>query len=301
MSDRQIVVISGKTCSGKAGLAELLEKQFGFFVVRTQNILAGQLKHDQSSADRPRSIEQGRKLKVASESEGIIRGVLAELEHVEANRPVVVDHVSYPNQVKEFRKHFGPSLVHVHLYASQDTLLSRYGATDGQREDAPPYEAIDHLTERSDIAALMEDADVRISTTRTDAQDTLVRVAARLHLYTPPDIRCVDVIVGGQYGSEGKGNVVSYLAREYDVMVRVGGPNAGHTVASAQGAYIYHHIPSGARDVKAKLLLGPGMTIWLPDCSRRSTIVAWDPIDYSSTLRQPSSSSPTAKRKDCTW
>lgn len=264
MSSRQIVILSGKTCSGKTGLAELLERDFGFFVIRSRDILAGQLELDPSSADRRRLIEQGLKQNAATESKWVISGVLAGLKGIRASRPVVVDHVSDPRQVREFRKHFGPGLVHVHLYASQETLLDRYAATDGRREDAPPYEAIDHLKESSDISALMSDADVRISTTRTDAQDTLVRVAARLHLYTPPDVRCVDVIVGGQYGSEGKGNVVSYLAREYDVMVRVGGPNAGHTVASANGAYTYHHIPSGARDVQAKLLLGPGMTIWLP-------------------------------------
>jgi adenylosuccinate synthase len=51
------------------------------------------------------------------------------------------------------------------------------------------------------------------------------------------------------------------LARDYDVLVRVGGPNAGHTVSSASGVYTYHQLPSGARDTTAKLLLGPGMTL----------------------------------------
>ncbi|GIW55210.1 MAG: hypothetical protein KatS3mg082_1614 [Nitrospiraceae bacterium] len=40
------------------------------------------------------------------------------------------------------------------------------------------------------------------------------------------------VVVGGQYGSEGKGNVTSYLALRdnVDIVVRCGGPNSGHTV-----------------------------------------------------------------------
>ena len=80
-------------------------------------------------------------------------------------------------------------------------------------------------------------------------------------LHSPPDVRCVDVLVGGQYGSEGKGHVAAYLSREYDVLVRVGGPNAGHTVASRSGVYTYHQLPSGARDTDARLLLGPGMTV----------------------------------------
>ena len=40
----------------------------------------------------------------------------------------------------------------------------------------------------------------------------------------------VDVLVGGQYGSEGKGNILGHIAPEYDLFVRVGGPNAGHQV-----------------------------------------------------------------------
>ena len=114
----------------------------------------------------------------------------------------------------------------------------------------------------------MNDADVRINTGRSDGRDTLVRVAGRLGLYSPPHVRCVDVLVGGQYGSEGKGHVAAYLARDYDVLLRVGGPNAGHTVSSASGVYTYHHLPSGARDSDAKLLLGPGMTLKVDDLLR---------------------------------
>jgi adenylosuccinate synthase len=121
--------------------------------------------------------------------------------------------------------------------------------------------AADHIKNAEDVESFKRDADVRIYSTRTDARDNFVRVAARLGLYSAPDVKCVDVLVGGQYGSEGKGHVAAYLAREYDVIVRVGGPNAGHTVSSASGVYTYHQLPSGARDVSARLLLGPGMTI----------------------------------------
>lgn len=66
---------------------------------------------------------------------------------------------------------------------------------------------------------------------------------------------------GGQYGSEGKGHVAAYLAKEYDVLVRVGGPNAGHTVSGPTEVFTYHQLPSGSQDTDARLLLGPGMTI----------------------------------------
>jgi Adenylosuccinate synthetase len=70
-------------------------------------------------------------------------------------------------------------------------------------------------------------------------------------------------VVGGQYGSEGKGNICSHPAHEYEVFVRVGGPNAGHMVADPP--YKYVQIPSGTgSNDKAKILIGPGATIWVP-------------------------------------
>ena len=57
--------------------------------------------------------------------------------------------------------------------------------------------------------------------------------------------RTLDVIVGGQYGSEGKGNVCAHLAENYDCLVRIGGPNAGHRVADPK--YKYVQFPSGSK------------------------------------------------------
>lgn len=50
----------------------------------------------------------------------------------------------------------------------------------------------------------------------------------------------VDIVIGGHYGSEGKGSVVSWLAKEnrYDLAIRTGGPNAGHTFIDGTG-HIY--------------------------------------------------------------
>ncbi len=54
------------------------------------------------------------------------------------------------------------------------------------------------------------------------------------------------VIVGAQWGDEGKGKVIDYLAKEADVVVRgQGGNNAGHTVVVDDKKYALHLIPSG--------------------------------------------------------
>ncbi|MFJ2684425.1 adenylosuccinate synthetase [Pseudomonas sp. NPDC087342] len=260
METRQIVVISGKTCSGKSGLASLLMKEFGFAVVDDRRAIDDpEWRLRTAQPDMP-----DRRHEAKDVDQWMLRETQAVCEQAEDGRPLVVDHLNTLAQVLHFRQVFGANLVHVHLYASDPTLQGRYAERVEGQVNPLPYDEVNPLKDQTEIQALKDDADVRVYTERSDSNDTLVRVAARLHLYTPPEIRCVDVLIGGQYGSEGKGNIVSYLAREYDVMIRVGGPNAGHTVASSAGPYIYHHLPSGSRDVTARLLLGPGMTIHLP-------------------------------------
>lgn len=73
--------------------------------------------------------------------------------------------------------------------------------------------------------------------------------------------RNVDIIVGGQYGSEGKGAVVQHLANEYDVHIRVGGPNAGHTIHHKGKKYAMQVIPCGWINPNARLFIGRGMVL----------------------------------------
>jgi len=83
--------------------------------------------------------------------------------------------------------------------------------------------------------------------------------------YAPLSTPLVDVLVGGQYGSEGKGNIVGHIAPEYSLLVRVGGPNAGHKVYAEPEPEAYFHLPSGTeRASKAHLLLGAGAVIYPP-------------------------------------
>src|SRR2546423_13549239 len=60
-----------------------------------------------------------------------------------------------------------------------------------------------------------------------------------------PKTQCV-VVVGAQWGDEGKGKVVDVLAERADLVVRYqGGANAGHTVDTGAGEFVLHQIPSG--------------------------------------------------------
>lgn len=71
------------------------------------------------------------------------------------------------------------------------------------------------------------------------------------------------VVVGGQYGGEGKGKIVSYLSVEnsIDCVVRCGGPNSGHTVDFKGERYALRLLPAGFINTKTRLLLAAGTLI----------------------------------------
>ncbi|RKX79866.1 MAG: adenylosuccinate synthase [Spirochaetes bacterium] len=70
------------------------------------------------------------------------------------------------------------------------------------------------------------------------------------------------VVIGAQWGDEGKGKIVDYLAREADIVVRYsGGANAGHTVVTDDTTYKLHLVPSGIIYPDKIVVLGIGMVI----------------------------------------
>ncbi len=72
----------------------------------------------------------------------------------------------------------------------------------------------------------------------------------------------VIAVVGAQWGDEGKGRVVDYLATDVDLVIRYGGGNnAGHTVVNPHGHFKLHLIPSGIFYPKTRNLLGNGVVI----------------------------------------
>jgi len=71
-----------------------------------------------------------------------------------------------------------------------------------------------------------------------------------------------DLIVGIQWGDEGKGKIVDLLAQEYDVVARYqGGHNAGHTIVVDGKTHALHLIPSGILNPKAVNIIGNGVVV----------------------------------------
>lgn len=72
----------------------------------------------------------------------------------------------------------------------------------------------------------------------------------------------VDVLLGLQWGDEGKGKIVDYLAPKYDVVARFqGGPNAGHTLEFDGIKHVLHQIPSGIFRKDIKNYIGNGVVL----------------------------------------
>ena len=81
----------------------------------------------------------------------------------------------------------------------------------------------------------------------------------------------VDVLLGLQWGDEGKGKIVDHLADSYDAICRFqGGPNAGHTIKIGKDKHVLHTIPSGVFRPETKNIVGNGVVI--------------DPITFSKEL-----------------
>jgi adenylosuccinate synthase len=72
----------------------------------------------------------------------------------------------------------------------------------------------------------------------------------------------VDILLGLQWGDEGKGKIIDYLAPKYDVIARFqGGPNAGHTLVIDGEKTVLHTVPSGILQERPMNVIGNGVVI----------------------------------------
>ena len=95
----------------------------------------------------------------------------------------------------------------------------------------------------------------------------------------------VDVILGLQWGDEGKGKIVDFFAPRYDIVARFqGGPNAGHTLYVNDKKIVLHQIPSGIFHEQAINLIGNGVVLDPVTLKRECESVAAFGVDYRKNL-----------------
>lgn len=95
----------------------------------------------------------------------------------------------------------------------------------------------------------------------------------------------VDVILGLQWGDEGKGKIVDFFAKDYDIVARFqGGPNAGHTLYVNDKKVVLHQIPSGIFRENIINLIGNGVVLDPVTLKKECDIVASFGIDLKKNL-----------------
>lgn len=95
----------------------------------------------------------------------------------------------------------------------------------------------------------------------------------------------VDVLLGLQWGDEGKGKIVDYFAPDYDIIARFqGGPNAGHTLYVDEKKIVLHQIPSGIFHQHTVNLIGNGVVLDPVTLKKECDIVASFGIDVKKNL-----------------
>lgn len=260
----RVVLVSGAICSGKSALVEQLREKHGAMVIKTKDLIIRKL--PKIKIERRSLQRAGEKLDKDDGGQWVAEALQREID-ANSQRPTpsglyVVDCVRIEGQVNAIRRAYGPEVFHIHVKADPKVLKQRYLDRSRADDAVLEYEALTKNRTERNIESLAELADVVVDTGRCSAASVLVRATALLNLYPRGAEKLVDVLIGGQYGSEGKGNIVGHIAPEYDLLVRVGGPNAGHQVFAEPEPEKYFHLPSGTqRAPNAKLLLGPGAVI----------------------------------------
>ena len=245
----QIVLLSGSVASGKTALWQQLMKSFPaerIHVLRTKNVmreLAPKKLGRELPAERRAMQDFGDQLDRETSGQWVrdaLTSLINEYVSSEASPIFVVDAVRILRQVKAIREAYGYSVNHIHLKAPEHELAARYKRRSGDLRELKSFRDLVKNPTEAAVNELEKSADIVVDTQACTPDDVLVKTATHLGLFTREYERLVDVIVGGQYGSEGKGHIASYLSREYAALVRVGGPNAGHKVFLKPGPYVHH-------------------------------------------------------------
>ena len=261
--DRRIILLSGAVASGKSMLANQLANRFNMKLLRTSAVLRAKM----ARSDEPGRIalqDFGDELDQSTSGAWVLDSLRQMLEAEATSTNVVVDSVKIQAQIDAIRDVYGSLVTHIHMTAPLDVLTSRYESRESSshRAEQLTYPDVRSNQTESLVDGLSEIADVVIDSNRCTEEDVLVRVGSHLRLFGETNFGWVDVIVGGQFGSEGKGQIAAYLAGDYDLLVRVGGPNAGHKVFEIPAPYTHHQLPSGTRRTAVpRLLIGAGAVL----------------------------------------
>lgn len=251
-------MLSGPVAGGKSTLRNLLVNRHELSPISTRDLIV-QLR-PRVAQERAALQRAGGLLDMRTGGKWVADAVGRRLMEIPLDGTIIIDSVRTEDQVVHLRKLFSQRVTHIHVTAPIAVLSERYAARPLKIREFDNYSEVQKDPTEARVAGLEEVADLVLDSDRYDEADLVVRAVAHLGVLPRAVEPIVDVLVGAQYGSEGKGNVAAHLARDYGVLMRVGGPNAGHKVAHPK--YTFVHLPSGtSSNLRAKLLIGPGAVI----------------------------------------
>jgi adenylosuccinate synthase len=271
MGDKKVIlVLSGEICTGKSTLADKLERVFGFRHCKTKEglLFLANKKLKGKTPERGFLQKYGEQLDTTGDG----KWVLEYFQHLYAKdfdrqKFYVIDSARILKQIQHIREAYSYFVFHIHLEASNDSLGKRFYQR-GEINDLPEaeqkakYDKYKQDPTEQQVNTLKDEADLVINTDKCNVEDVFIRVASFFKLLPSTHNELVDVIIGGQFGSEGKGQIAAHISPEYECLMRVGGPNAGHTVFEKPSNHEFHLLPSGTyRSPNSKLLIGPGAVL----------------------------------------
>ncbi len=258
---RVLLALSGPVGVGKSMFCEVLRARFGADRLSTRELLLG------TGAKSEREDLQAAGERLDRETDGKwVSDALAKTLSENGPDVIIIDAIRIQKQIDHIRRAFGDRfrVWHVFIDAEDEILSERYRNRASPIGEFADYEQLKESETERTIRSLKAVADRVVDASRCEPDSVVAQAVAGLGLFPREIERLVDIAVGGQYGSEGKGHVCSYLASGYDMLVRVGGPNAGHWAALPEKIK-YVQLPSGtAANPKADIVIGAGATLYLP-------------------------------------
>ena len=214
-------VAVGSGGAGKSALTERLVERYGAHIIKTRDLIRTQLPHVKE--DRA-SLQRGGEKLDRADGGSWVKNALVRLIEDKVGGPVatgffVIDSVRIPGQVRAVREAFGAAVHHIHLDASDTVLADRYAKRSTKTKEFECYWDVRRSKTEREVRKLAKLADTVVATDRCTPEAVLVRAIALLGLYPRSSTPLVDVLVGGQHGSEGKGNIVGHIAPEYSLLV----------------------------------------------------------------------------------
>ncbi len=260
----EVIALSGPIAVGKSSFVRELVAQSALYrPVAEVSTRAWIVEHKKVGHERGALQAAGDELDCETAGRWVTDAVLREAENSAKGSVLLLDSVRTADQLRQLRGEFGDKLLHIHLHAPRESLAHRYANRRAAGDGLKPYEEVIAQPTEALVDGLKGLAGLVLEADGYDPAVLAETAWAFVEGGQANQQRLVDVIVGAQYGSEGKGNIVAHIAAGYDTLVRVGGPNAGHKVFKPE--YTYVQLPSGTGSAPdAQVFIAAGSTIWLP-------------------------------------